>query len=205
MKLRLDDLENKIQYKEFEDFLQKESFMFTTDDNPSFLNLIQFFQSKDDIFDLIINSYDAELLPIYKKPFEQTLIDYLFYLFKQEQITFKTLKNCEINLGFNYIFKKICDKYALTDKDLFLFSLPVIQYKENGLRLFISLNNLTEEETEYFWDVISESQKLSVSFIELHLNKFLTKKRARGLSGQVSTYQCAATTINLIKKYACEF
>ena len=203
MKLRLDDLENKIQYKEFEVFLQKESFIFTTDDDISyFLNLITIFYSKDYMFDSIINSYDAELLPIYKKPFEQTLIDYLFYLFKQERITFKTLKRCKIDLGFNYMFKKICEKYALTDKDLFLFSLPVIQYKENVLRLFISLNNLTEEETEYFWDVISERQKLSVSFIELHLNKFLTKKRAQGLSGQVSTYQCSASTINLIKKYA---
>lgn len=204
MKLRIDDLENKIQYKEFEDFLQKESFIFTTDDDISyFLNLITIFYNKDYMFDSIISAYDAELLPIYKKQFEQTLIDYLFYLFKQERMTFKTLKSYKIDLGFNYIFKKICDKYALTDKDLFLFSLPVIQYKENVLRLFISLNNLTEEETEYFWDVISESQKLSVSFIELHLNKFLTKKRAQGLSGQVSTYQCSATTINLIKKYAC--
>lgn len=208
MKLRIDDLENKIQFKEFEDFLKTEINLYSRIPNDTSFNFFHMIDGlstipslfKDDSY-VKVTYYNDGLYKIYNKNFETVLFEYLYQFLKQCPDMLTIAKTYEFNWNGYEILKKFFNKYALSDKQVFLLSLNYIQYKEHILNLFLKTAGLTDNEDVYFWDTISKVQKLSKTFIQTNLPKFLNKHRAMHLAGNSpDLYNCSSTTIAMIKR-----
>lgn len=205
--IRLTDIENCFEFKEFIEAFNNVVYLLHVTDKSNPINFNKLYsEDKFKFMNYFITTYlfirpeQTYMFNEYIPEFEKVLSNFL--LSHKQYINFENYNPTEpVKKFFN---KYLFNKFHLYDKQMFIASLKFYNYTSKELDIILSLNVYNEvNDLKRIWIFITLYQKLTCEFIQKYINVLKEPELAYNITKTENQfYQCNWQVVSTIKKIA---
>jgi hypothetical protein len=206
--INFDNILNQLEFEELLDIIHEKSGYTKTElDDMNNKNKSYYWEivikTIQQNYNNIIDDLKTKLKIHEKTEVDRLLGEFLYNNYRDLDIAFIHDHTCYVA---TIMIKYIYDKYSFNDLNLFLDSMLFKSYDDVVLNMVLPVIRANNpDKLPIFWNNCACSQKLSVSFINMHYMKFNTPDLAYNLSVHNSEFwKCNQMIISKIKKLSLQ-